>query len=121
IAYTYHSQVIAGGSNIRHLQIIATKNSAVINKGASSPGFADLKIYPNPTTRTHMRFDFSGKATIKIFTLSGELVQTLTDVDGTEAKWNLTNSDGQTVASGVYLYMISNTQDKRYGKLAVIR
>ncbi|MFH1897419.1 MAG: Ig-like domain-containing protein [Candidatus Desantisbacteria bacterium] len=119
---TYHSSAIDNGSNIRHFQIIAKADG--IAKKSSIPGFSDLKIYPNPTTLSHMRFDFSGKATIKIFTLSGELVQTLTDVDGTkatEAKWDLTNSDGQSVASGVYLYMISNTQGKRYGKLAVIR
>jgi len=109
------------GLSVRHFMVRAIRQETAGGQVGKVGDFSYLRIYPNPTTREHMRFDFSGKATIKIFTLSGELVRTLTDVDGTEVKWDLTNSDGQTVASGVYLYMISNADSKRSGKLAVIR
>ncbi len=55
---------------------------------------------------------------IKIYTLAGDLVQTL-DHDNSKLgikDWGLTSSVGQTIASGIYLYTV---EDKKNGKIQV--
>ena len=60
-------------------------------------------------------------ATVKIFTVSGHLVKTLTPAVNS-VTWDLTNDSGDKVASGVYLYLITDGQgNKARGKLAVIK
>jgi len=42
--------------------------------------------------------------------------------DGPKIVWDLTNNSGDKVASGVYLYLITDSQgDKVQGKVAVIK
>ena len=65
--------------------------------------------------------------TIKIYTVSGDLVQTL-DHDGLSGfgsiSWNLMSRNGQEVVSGVYLYSVQS-DDNRFedfvGKFVVVR
>lgn len=59
---------------------------------------------------------------IKIYTIMGELVRDLSgaDADG-RIYWDVKNSDGEKVASGVYLYQIKNAYSEKRGKLMVIR
>jgi hypothetical protein len=60
-------------------------------------------------------------STIKIFTVSGHLAKTLTPA-GSSVQWDLTNDSGDKVASGLYLYLITDTSNnKAKGKLAIIR
>jgi len=60
-------------------------------------------------------------STVKIFTLSGRWVCSLSAPDGF-VNWDLKNQDGNTVASGVYLYVITDDQGAiTRGKLAIIR
>ncbi len=62
---------------------------------------------------------------IKIFTLSGELVRELhhTDLGGSLAQevWDVKTVHGDPVASGVYLWEVSSSVDRKTGKLMVIR
>ena len=51
----------------------------------------------------------AGHSTIKIFTVSGHSVQTLT-TDSPMTSWNLRNRDGDDVASGIYIYSITSDQ-----------
>jgi hypothetical protein len=63
------------------------------------------------------------ESTIKIYTINGELVKTFEN-SGTDYKqiWDVTNNLGEKVASGVYIYLITNPQgEKKTGKIAVIR
>jgi len=69
-----------------------------------NPYHRDLIDLDNPTaqfvTFTHLP---EGGATIKIFTLSAELVRTLEHTNGTAyEQWDLRNNDGRKVASGIY-------------------
>ncbi|MFH1282613.1 MAG: FG-GAP-like repeat-containing protein [bacterium] len=93
--------------------------------------------YPNPCrTQTTIRFTtdcLNIEAQILIFTISGELVKEIKgpelSLQGNEYsyEWNLTNSGGEEVASGVYLYQIKvknkDTQEKTtvIKKIAVIK
>ena len=62
---------------------------------------------------------------IRIYTLSGTLVETLQHSSSTRGyeSWNLTSSVGQAVASGIYLYAVENlaTGNIQLGKFTVIK
>lgn len=65
------------------------------------------------------------ECTIKIFTLSGEHVKTITHFstlwDGTES-WDLLSRDGLDVASGVYIYhVITPDNYEKIGRMALIK
>jgi hypothetical protein len=64
---------------------------------------------------------------IKIYTVSGDLVQTISHggLDGTgHVSWNLMSRNGQEIVSGVYLYSVQS-DDSRFedfvGKFVVVR
>ena len=110
-------------------------------------GFSEKDVYvvPNPVTppdgamgvRAEQRRSLGEKAefrnlpkcatTVRIFTVSGDLVQTLRH-DGSAGSgtlaWNLVSRNGQTVTSGVYLFSVE-PDDGRFpkfvGKFVVIR
>lgn len=107
----------------------------------------NIYVYPNPATRdalaeyqqlnpngddpTGVRVTFTNlpmaRNTIKIYTVSGDLVQTL-DHDGTggsgSISWNLMSRNGQEIVSGVYLYSVQS-DDSQFqdfvGKFVVVR
>jgi len=68
----------------------------------------------------HLTFN----ASLKVYNLSGELVWEAEKNDGSDRiEWNgLKNMSGQKLASGIYLYIIQNSDGQRKnGKLAVLR
>ena len=87
-------------------------------------------VYPNPWRSDKHAGNpitfaqLSGNTTIKIFTVSGHLIKTL-GAQGSglgTLTWDLTNDSGSTVASGIYIYLVTNDQgQKARGKLAVIK
>jgi len=66
----------------------------------------------------------SARATIKIYTLAGDLVAQL-DHDGTrgdgEAPWNLISRNGQDVESGIYLFTVDSKLGHQVGRFVIIR
>jgi hypothetical protein len=95
--------------------------------GVGQPAFAGLKVFPNPwraDVHHNSQVHFSplpDGSTVEIFTVSGHSVKKL-GASSNEADWDCTNDGGDDVASGIYLYLIKDTQgNKTTGKLAVIR
>ena len=115
--------------------------------GLEGPDHRDVFVYPNPATReslgdfqemypnaddpTGVRIRFANLPQahniIKIFTLSGDLVQEIPH-DGSggygEASWNLVSRNGQQIVSGIYLYTVDSDDEdfeKTVGKFVVIR
>ena len=84
------------------------------------------RVFPNPWRAARgdgsITFDqMSANSTVKIFTVSGRLARTLSATGGS-VLWDLTNDSGEKVASGLYLYLITDNEgNKSHGKLAVIR
>ena len=72
----------------------------------------------NPDIDGNVKFYPSGFRInkISIFTVTGELVKELSI-----SEWDGTNKEGQTVASGIYMYMVEGDEVKRTGKIAVVR
>jgi hypothetical protein len=89
------------------------------------------QVYPNPWRSdrgypAQITFDqlTGGNTTIKIFSVAGHLVKTLSTQNSglSTVTWNLINDYGDKVASGIYLYLITDSQgDKVTGKVAVIK
>ena len=119
---------------------------------ADRPSTWDL--IPNGSDPTGTHIDFlglpQGKWTIKIFTVSGDLVQTIKSEDavnesirttlagpnGTtvpgynrqqdnsndgQGRWNLISRNGQDIVSGIYLFTVESNQGMQRGKFVVIR
>jgi hypothetical protein len=120
---------------------------------AERPSAWDLT--PNATDPTGTHIDFlglpSGEWSIKIFTLSGDLVNTLTsrdEIDAStrgstvidsqgnahrnttrqqdtandgQARWNLISRNGQDIVSGIYLFTVESSRGTERGKFVVIR
>ena len=131
----------------------AVEADGVIPQSATSAGSASKAVYvvPNPY-RGHAQWDLTpdasdptgthvdfynlppGAWTVRIFTIAGDLVQTLrsTDVqtngklqketaaDG-QATWNLISRNGQDVVSGIYLFSVQSSSGTQRGKFVIIR
>jgi len=95
--------------------------------------FDEVRAYPNPYRPEHkdngvagMTFDnIPSDASIKIYTLAGELVRETErgDISNSRWVWDLKNDDDEDVARGVYLYYMSSSGggDTKTEKVAVIR
>ncbi|MDD4856599.1 MAG: hypothetical protein PHD74_00680 [Candidatus Krumholzibacteria bacterium] len=107
---------------------------------------SDIYVVPNPATRESMaawilepnNADPSGEKvefrnlpkcanTVRIFTVAGDLVQTLRHRGGSgngTLAWNLVSRNGQTITSGIYIFCV-DPDDGRFpravGKFVVIR
>ena len=73
--------------------------------------------YPNPVSASDSTITFWGtsipNAEIRIYTLTGELVRTLTEVYGdSNVSWDGRNDKGNLIARGVYYYTAKNFRGK---------
>jgi hypothetical protein len=103
---------------------------AVLGSPAAPPdpsagSIPDARVFPNPWSASlgAPAVTFDGMApgsSVRIFTLSGRLVRTL-DAPAGAARWDLTNSPGEAVASGFYLYLLTGGDRTQRGRLAIIR
>jgi hypothetical protein len=71
--------------------------------------------YPNPfnpETTIEMSLPLSGKASLKVYNMRGQLVRTLADGQMTAGKhtitWNGRDNQGRSVASGLYFYRVES-------------
>jgi len=91
-------------------------------------GGADWDLIPSDADPTGTHIDFAylpdRECTIRIYSLSGDLVQVLQH-DGRggrgTVRWNLLSRRGQDIASGIYLYTITCGNETKVGRFTVIR
>lgn len=84
-------------------------------------------VYPNPcyskracTGVTFTRLTLN--ATVTIYTISGEKVRKIIKSNNIDSVgWDLRNSDGTLVTSGLYLYIIQADNSSKKGKIVVVR
>ncbi|MBL0361184.1 MAG: hypothetical protein IPP70_09025 [Elusimicrobia bacterium] len=90
---------------------------------ATTAGFTHFKGFPNPLREggTATFTDLPGDATLKIFTVSGEWVQTVyADFTG-QALWDGRDRDGRPAPTGVYLVRAESRGGRKTLKFAVVR
>jgi hypothetical protein len=111
---------------------VIARNGAVASTPATAritlvdSSLSGVKVYPNPWRSDRFSGDLTfsgltGQATVKIFTVSAHHVKTLNTAGGS-VPWDLRNEDGQKVASGIYLYLITDVQGRQArGQFAIIK
>ena len=119
-------------NGLQHLSVIVRNGAAsahiVANFTLVASGLSSVKVHPSPWrsdlhTGHDITFDnLPPGSTVKIFTVSAHWVATRTADTNGQATWNLKTDGGDNVASGIYLYLITDSQgDKAHGKFGVIR
>ncbi len=122
------------GTPVRRFTNTSPAASAQTAENRANSG-ANIYVYPNPATRdaleefqqlnpnaddpTGVKVCFANlpmaQNTIKIFSLNGDLIETI-EHDGTtgfgEACWNLVSRNGQEIVSGIYLYSVQSNDDQ---------
>ena len=106
-----------------------------INAADASDDLKNIKVVPDPyiahysaqveTVDGESELQFQNipvECTIRIYTLSGDLVRTLNHTDGSGSEsWNLLTSGLQQVASGIYIYHVESSFGDKIGRFAVIK
>ena len=83
------------------------------------PNSGDVNRYGS--WATGIRFsNLPQQGSIDIYTISGQRVRHL-DIDANPQTWDVKNSAGETVASGVYLWEVISGPNRKRGKLVVIK
>jgi hypothetical protein len=111
--------------NVKHLSMYALAQVDTEETLKEQSLQTEVYVYPNPfvAAEGHTEFVFKGlpnTGSIKIYTLSGELVKEIV-IAGGEAKWDARNDDGDEISSGVYVYVVKGEGVTETGKIAVIR
>ncbi len=90
---------------------------------AIPPSVSAAKIYPNPFRpargHTEVKMEVPLGSTVRLYTLTGELVRELSPDSQGVILWRGDNGAGQSVASGVYFCFIEKDGDKKIFRLAV--
>lgn len=109
-------------------------DKAAVDKAQMKADLKKIKVVPNPyvvtsvfeTSLTNKEVQFRHlpeKCTIRIYTLSGELVRTIEHDNGTSLEpWNLRTYNDQEVAFGIFVFHIETPDgEEAMGKFAVIK
>jgi len=114
---------------------MVTATAPTLNDYAAAKQKLDqISVFPNPyfgtdpfgrfPDRNYMRFtDLPQKVTVRIFTLSGQLVKKIEkESDSPWLDWDLRNRNGKAVASGIYIAHLEMPKiGKKIMKLAVVQ
>jgi hypothetical protein len=106
-------------SNIRRFNLIVSVKELTTSLVDS---LNDAYCYPNPTKdKVYFALPEDMRVELKIFNIAGELIYEGMISNG--ESWNCKNKQGDTVASGIYIYIIKNpaTGNVKKGKIGVIR
>lgn len=85
----------------------------------------DIICYPNPAKEivTFKGISVNNEVTLRIYTVTGELVyegQKTTNSQG-ELTYDLKNNKENRLASGLYIWLLDDGQNKKNGKIGIIR
>jgi hypothetical protein len=88
------------------------------------PYYVTNALEQSPNSKKLQFVNLPSQAIVRIYTVSGILVQVLTLNDvtgGGELEWNLRNRNNQFVASGVYFYQVETPDGKtKTGRFTVV-
>ncbi len=93
---------------------------------SSAALYADPYCFPVPFVRSRgNQITFTSlpaEGTIKILTINGELVREIIfNQSPPSIAWDVTNSAGKPLATGVYFFQVEGTGHRTHGKLVVIQ
>ncbi|MBN2541731.1 VCBS repeat-containing protein [bacterium] len=122
--YSFYSIAI---DNVGHIENPPEEADATTRIDADI--FEDaVQINPNPfvPSRGHTIITFFGgnlfDSKIRIYNKAGILVRTLDEEDGKSTlEWDVTNEEGNKLASGVYIWYLTGPSGEEKGKFAIIK
>ena len=133
---------VSGGVGVLENSLGVTRQRTAVANSATQASLDNVYVVPNPYVGSSEfeqfgRFDaegnrtfpkviqfvnLPGQATIQIFTLAGDLVQTLAHNDGSGvAVWDLQTRLNQEVVAGIYIYRVSGGGQEKVGKFVVVK
>ncbi|GBR77531.1 putative integrin alpha [Candidatus Termititenax dinenymphae] len=132
------TQVINKESQTVSAMVIGSGLYRIFYAQSFTSDLKDVHIYPNPykgsdgdlsngedgdNTRNKVHIEnITETAKARIYTISGELVETLDSPVAYGLHWDLTNSRGAKVASGIYIILITDDEgNKHIGRITVVR
>jgi hypothetical protein len=90
--------------------------------------FSQVVVYPNPWKISSgpaggIKFDYLPKNTrLAVYNIAGEMIYKQEGIQTNSTNWDLRNDSGESVASGVYIYLLADEGGhKKIGKVAVIK
>ncbi|MCU0641129.1 MAG: hypothetical protein MUC35_03450 [Candidatus Margulisbacteria bacterium] len=96
-------------------------SGCAIEKSPTAASFPDPYVASVSTAEVTFT-DLPAPCTIEIYTVSGDLVRSITETDGDgQARWDLKNSGGESLASGLYKFMIKYGSSIAQGKLVIAK
>lgn len=130
-----------GETDLKALKESVARSENDVSFGTSEPqaklsassapigGFQLNQNYPNPfnasTTITFTAPDGGGDATLEVYNIRGQLVKTLVDrnveAGQHEFTWDGTDTDGNSVASGIYLYRLKAGDYVQTKKMSLLK
>ena len=106
------------------LYVATSAGISILRSGVSrfTSQIEDVVAYPNPfvirSESDQLNFNFSKKGTVRLFTVAGELVAQFP----VNTPWDGRNQKGQQVASGVYVYILTDKDGNvGRGKVLLVR
>jgi len=107
--YKVKSKDVANNPAVSSDHTFTTLEEGIIPPSTST--VSGTKAYPNPCDLTVSKpkfiFSSSSGGEVKIYTMNGTLVRTLS-ASSSIKQWDAKNEDGEQVSKGVYLYKIKN-------------
>lgn len=89
----------------------------------AAPHAFPVPFTPN-SNAAHTQITFTelpASGTVKIYTIDGRLIADLPIPNTSILNWPVTNTKGEKVSTGVYIYLITGGSTQTEGKLVVIR
>ena len=113
---------------LRKILAIAAVMAAAVPAAWPADNLQKLNVFPNPVRvflgSSAVTFDnVTSDFTLRIYNVAGDLVfETQASGSGNSFVWDLKNNSGRNVASGIYIYAITNSAgEKVTGKIGIIR
>jgi hypothetical protein len=122
-----------GGAPINGADDVFSFKTPGVEFAAASSALDNVKVVPNPyvvnaeweSEEGQRRLEFVNLpdvCTVRIYTLAGDLVKTIEHTsNGGTAAWDLSSSNAQGVAPGIYFYSVDSKYGSKIGKFAVIK
>jgi hypothetical protein len=112
-------------AHIRHFSYYRVAKTS----GTPAQDLDDVKVYPNPYKPSEPNHEYiifenlTDDVRIRVFNIVGELVyEKELDLGGVWSEWKGENEDGEPLASGIYIYIITNDEgDVAKGKISIIK
>jgi len=110
----------------RKIQLATDHFSAFSVMAPAATDFSQVNVYPNPFTPAlgHSQVRITGLppgSEVKLFSLAGDLVRTLSDGGGGNVEWDGKNSAGMAAASGAYVAVVNSPIGRTRRIIAVER